>query len=141
MNNDGKVTVDGVPIEEIAEGIEDIKNKPVGTNGENENVLTDLPTSWDFTDLYSDEEAFEADMKRVEELLPKIETLRGKLNTVDGLLKDLEDPDLVEIKAILNKGRMYTKFISSLDATDSWAKKASARYNDVYQKEIMAYRL
>ena len=139
MNNDGKVTVDGVPIEEIAEGIEDIKNKPVETNGENENILTDLPTSWDLTDLYSDEEAFEADMKRVEELLPKIETLRGKLNTVDGLLKDLEDPDLVEIKAILNKGRMYTTFISSLDATDSWAKKASARYNDVYQKVIMAY--
>ena len=44
-------------------------------------VLTDLPTSWDLTDLYEDEDAFEADMERIEELLPEVEKLRGTLNS------------------------------------------------------------
>ena len=37
--------------------------------GNQNNVLKNLPTKWDLTDLYADENTFEADMKRIEEPL------------------------------------------------------------------------
>ncbi len=101
-------------------------------------VLTDLPTSWDLTDLYEDEDAFEADMKRIEELLPGVKELRGTLNTKEGILASLEDPGLLEIRAISNKAGMYAGFLNSLDPSDSWAGKAGARYNEVMQKVQLA---
>ncbi len=102
-------------------------------------VLKDLPTEWDMTELYADEDAFEADMKRVEELIPEIEKLKGTLNSADGILNDLENPGLNEINAIWNKSGMYVTFLSSLDPTDPWASKANARYNEVFQKVMLAY--
>ena len=102
-------------------------------------VLKDLPTAWDLTDLYEDEDAFEADMKRLEELIPEIEAIRGTLDNVDGILNDLENEDLQEINAIMNKAAMYTAFLYSLDATDKWTGQANARYYDVAQKISLAY--
>ena len=102
-------------------------------------VLKDLPTEWDMTELYADEDAFEADMKRVEELIPEIEKLRGTLNSVDGILNDIENPELNEINAIMNKAGMYVYLLSSLDPTDPWTGEANARYSEVSQKEMMAY--
>ena len=102
-------------------------------------VLKDLPTEWNLTELYADEAAFEADMKRVEELIPEIEKLRGTLNSVDGILNDIESPELNEINAIMNKARMYVYLLSSLDPTDPWTGEANARYSEVSQKEMMAY--
>ena len=102
-------------------------------------VLEDLPTEWDLTELYEDEEAFEADMDRIEELLPEIEKLRGTLDSVEGILNSVENPDLVEILTIENRAGMYTTFLSSLDATDAWAQKASARLYEEAQKVTMAY--
>ncbi|MCR5652120.1 MAG: hypothetical protein K6F86_13180 [Lachnospiraceae bacterium] len=107
--------------------------------GLEDEVYKDLPTEWDLTDLYADEEAFEDDMKLVEELLPKVEEIKGTLNSVEGILNDLENPDHLKIDAILKKADMYTSFLRSIDASDSWAKKASARYNEVFQKVILAY--
>lgn len=106
--------------------------------GNQNNVLKNLPTKWDLTDLYADEDAFEADMKRVEELIPKIESFRGTLNSVEGIQKLLEDPDCLEINAIINKAAMYTEFLNSLDSTNAWAGKANARYNEVLQKYMLA---
>ena len=91
------------------------------------------------TELYADEDAFEADMKRVEELIPEIEKLRGTLNSVDGILNDIENPELNEINAIMNKAGMYVYLLSSLDPTDPWTGEANARYSEVSQKEMMAY--
>ena len=102
-------------------------------------VLKDLPTAWDLTDLYEDEDAFEADMKRLEELIPEIEALRGTLDSVEGILSDVENEDLQEITAILDKAEMYTAFLSSLDATDKWTGQATARYHEVAQKISLAY--
>ena len=102
-------------------------------------VLKNLPTSWDLTDLYADEDAFEADMQRVEELIPEIEKFRGTLNSADGILKDFESPELLEINAIMNKAGMYVTFLNSLDPTDAWASQANARYTEVQQKEYLAY--
>ena len=82
-------------------------------NGLSEKILTDLPVSWDLTELYASEEAFEEDMKRAEELIPKIAAYRGTLHSVEGLLKLLEDPELLEIRAILDKANLYETFLNS----------------------------
>ena len=115
--------------ESRAESRTDLKDK----------VYKDLPTKLDMTDIYADEEAFEADMKRLEELIPEIEKLKGKLNSVEGFLKDLEDPDIVEISQILNKASMYSECLNELDATDPWAGKVRARVDDLWQKVNLAY--
>lgn len=107
--------------------------------GLKDKVLKNLPTKWDLTDLYADKEAFEADMKRVEELLPEIEAERGTLNSAEGILNDMENPKLMEINDILHRAGMYSSFLDDLDATDSWAGTVRARYNEVFQKHLMAY--
>ena len=101
-------------------------------------VLKGLPTSWDLTELYADEDTFEADMKRVEELIPEIEKLRGTLNSVEGILNSLEAPEILEITNILNRAGLYTSLQNSLDSTDPWATKASARYKEVSQRVTLA---
>lgn len=93
--------------------------------------LHDLPVAWDLTDLYADEAAFEKDMKRVEELIPSLKAMKGTLSSVEGILNYLENPDIQEITAISCKAEMYVDFLSSLDATDAWARKAGARYGEV----------
>ena len=106
--------------------------------GNQNNVLKNLPTKWDLTELYADEDAFEADMKRIEELIPRIESYRGTLNSVEGIQKLLEDSGCLEINAIINKAYMYTSFLNSLDPTNAWAGKTYARYNEVIQKYMLA---
>ena len=101
-------------------------------------VLTDLPTSWDLTELYEDEDAFEADMERIEELLPEAEKLRGTLNSKEGILATLESPAFLEINTILNKASMYVELLAALDPTDSLAGRVGARYNEVMQELQLA---
>lgn len=100
--------------------------------------LSDLPTAWDLSELYEDEAAFEKDMARAEELVSVYETFRGTLNCAEGLLAYMESPELLELASILNKARMYTEFLNSLDATDAWAGKAGARYDEVEKKVTLA---
>ena len=70
-------------------------------------VLKDLPTSWDPTEIYADDEAFEADMERLDTLIPEVEKLRGTLNTPEGFLRYYEAPPVIEMNEIINKGYMY----------------------------------
>lgn len=42
---------------------DDVK-QAASTKKGSDKVLTDLPTSWDLTDIYADYDAFEADMNR-----------------------------------------------------------------------------
>ncbi|MBQ1525807.1 MAG: hypothetical protein IIZ75_01610 [Lachnospiraceae bacterium] len=110
-----------------------------GETGElKDKVLTDLPEHWNLTELYADEAAFEADMKRVEELIPAIEAYRGTLNSAEGILKELEDPELLEIKAILNKAEMYSSFLNTLDPTDPLSAGVAGRFNEAEQKVSLA---
>ena len=44
-----------------------------------------LPTQWDLTEIYADEEAWQADYDRVMELIPQHESYRGTLNTAQGI--------------------------------------------------------
>lgn len=100
--------------------------------------LSDLPTAWDLTDLYADEEAFEKDMTRAEELISVYESFRGTLNSAEGLLAYMESPELLELTAILDSARMYTEFLSALNPTDAWATKANARFREVTKKKGLA---
>ena len=148
MDEDGNVSIDGVPVSELGELddlIDSIDKEQTGTKEDTQKkddikdkVLTDLPTKWNLTELFSDEDAFEADMKRVEELIPEIKSHRGTLNSAEGILNYLEDPKMLEIKAIMGKADMYTTFLSSLDATDAWSKKAEARFREVEQRVSLA---
>ena len=97
-------------------------------------VLTDLPTRWDLTDLYADEEAFEADMKQAEELIVEIEKQSGTLDSVEGLLNYIEDPKYEELTKKVFRGIMYTNLLRSLDASDPLAVRVSARCNEVSKK-------
>ena len=101
-------------------------------------VLTDLPTSWDLTTLYADEAAFEADMARVDELLPEIEALRGTLDSAEGILNYLENPALLEAEGIKDKAIQYALNLQSLDASDPWAGKAYSQCHEVDQKIRLA---
>ena len=101
-------------------------------------VLTDLPTEWDLTELYADEDAFEADMKRAEELIPEMEKFRGKLNNVEGILDSLEDPDAVELTEIIARAGMYAMLLSALDSTDPWAAQVTARLDGVKRDAMLA---
>lgn len=103
-----------------------------------ERTLTDLPTQWDLTGLYADEAAFEADMKRADELLPGIESLRGTLHSVEGLLNYLENPDLLEIEAIRDRAWLYSMCLTSLNASDAWAGKTKSRCEELDQKISIA---
>ncbi|MCR5734345.1 MAG: hypothetical protein K6G22_07070, partial [Lachnospiraceae bacterium] len=142
VDKDGNVSLDGVPVGNLFDkgSLSGEQDKESGSDDENaqDDVLSDLPTKWDLTDLFADEDAFEADMKRVEALIPKIESIRGTLNSAEGIQKMLEDPDFLEIIAIMDKATMYTQFVSSLDPTNAWAGKATARYNEVMQKLMLA---
>lgn len=123
-----------VSIDTSSESKEDL----VTSGGITEKELTDLPVKWDLTVLFADEDAFESDMRRVEELIPDIEALKGTLNSVEGILNLMENPSILEIKAIMNNAYMYAYFLNSLNSTDPWAQKAMARYEQVNQKEDVA---
>lgn len=102
-------------------------------------VLKDLPTSWDLTRIYENDEVFEADLKRVDELVPEIEKLRGTLDTTEGLLNLYESPAVLEVDSILKRMNIYRINLSSLDASDPRAIKAVAGFKDAYMKTKLAY--
>ncbi len=104
------------------------------TDKEIDRVLTDLPTKWDLTDVFADEDAYEAAVKRVDELIPEIEAMRGTLNSVEGILNYLESPANLECDAILHKANLYYELLEVLDASDPWTRRAAAGYNEIDQK-------
>lgn len=104
----------------------------------NLNPLKKLPTEWDLTELYPDDEAFEKDMKRVEELLPEVEEIKGTLNSAEGFLNLYENAKMLEIKAILDKAELFTYLLSSLDPSAARSKRLLARYNAVDGKYMLA---
>ena len=99
--------------------------------------LTDLPTEWDLTDLYADHDAFLSDMDYVITHSSEVNKYKGTLNNADNILALTEDEIILKMDAILSKATIYTRFLSSLDASDSWAKQASAKYNAAYAKYLV----
>ncbi len=94
---------------------------------ETEAVLTDLPTTWDLTDIYKDYAAFDADMDRAEELITEVGQFRGTLDSAEGIRNYLESPVNLDIDAILAKAGMYYEFLNALNAADQTAQAAMAR--------------
>ena len=104
------------------------------TDREIDRELTDLPTKWDLTDIFEDEDDFEAAVERVDELIPEIEAMRGTLNSVEGILNYLESPANLECEAIMNRADMYHQLLELLDASDPWYKRVTAGYHEIDQK-------
>ena len=97
-----------------------------------------LSTEWDLTDLYADEDAFNADMDYLLEHADYVEKYRGTLNNADAILEYIEDEELLKQQAIFNKAMMYTSFLSSLNASDPWAQQAGARYSEALTQSSTA---
>ena len=89
--------------ETVADDAQGTVIEEVHTEGMQVRALTNLPTSWDLKELYEDEAAFEADMNRLEELIPKINLMRGTLNSVEGMLNYMQSPVMLEINTNLNR--------------------------------------
>ncbi len=106
---------------------------------EKDRELKDLPTSWDFSDLFEDRDAFEADIKHAQELATKVEELKGTLNTKEGILNYIEDPEIKELNIILNKAILYGYCLNSLNSTDPWALEVSAAVDGLIEKYDSAY--
>ncbi len=101
--------------------------------------FSDLPTSWDLTEIYENLDVFEEDMKRVEELLPEVDKLRGTLNSVEGILNSVENPKIIEMKAILDKAAMFSELLEALDASDPMVIGVSSRFSEVSTEYDLAF--
>ena len=120
-----------VNAEESKEETKQESNQEAGTVNNQDDRLHDLPTEWDVTLFYPDEEAFNKDMDRVIELLPSYEKHRGKLNSKEGILQYIQDENIMEITAIIQNANMYQSALSSTDASDPLAMRVKARVDDV----------
>ncbi|MBR6159962.1 MAG: hypothetical protein IKQ40_06625 [Lachnospiraceae bacterium] len=107
-------------------------------SGSEDRGLTDLPTTWDLTDLFTDKAAFDADAKHAEELIAELEQFRGTLGSAEGIRNYLESPVNLEILATLYKIDMYREFLNALNAADPEAQAAMARFYDLDQKLTIA---
>ena len=96
-----------------------------------------LPTEWDPTELYADEDAFNAEMDYLSEHAYDAEKYRGTLNNAEAILALTEDEELLELDSIYYRAAMYTQMLTSLDASDPWAKQASARYQEAATRYSM----
>ncbi|MCR5788957.1 MAG: hypothetical protein K6G83_03635 [Lachnospiraceae bacterium] len=105
---------------------------------QSEDALSDLPTEWDLTELFADEAAFDADMDYLAEHASDLEAYRGTLNNADAILAITEDENILKLDDIYYRGTMYSAFLSSLDASDPWAKHVAARVQDGSMKYTMS---
>ena len=76
------------------------------------------PTKWDLTELYASEDEWMADYDAAMEMIPQIESFRGKLNTAQGLYDYLQFYALGELTRLENKMFLYAQMGYSLDASD-----------------------
>ncbi|MCR5399125.1 MAG: hypothetical protein K6E68_06255, partial [Lachnospiraceae bacterium] len=113
-------------------------NSNGATSKKIDRILTDLPTSWDLTDIYVDYDAFEADMDRTGKLLDEVGGFRGTLGSAEGIRNYLESPINLDIDASLEKAEMYSELLELLNATDPKAQKAKARFKELEQKKKIA---
>lgn len=102
-----------------------------------EELAGELPVEWDLTDLYADEDAFNAEMDYLSEHAYDVEKYRGTLNNVDAILAITEDEEILELDSIYYRAAMYTQMLTSLDASDPWAKQASARFQEASARYMM----
>ena len=101
-------------------------------------ALHNLPTEWDLTQFYANEEEFNKAMDRALELIPAYEKYRGTLKDKAGILKFLQDKDLKELKEISQTAEMYAIALTAKDASDPLARRVKARTDDVDAKQAAA---
>ena len=89
-----------------------------------------LPTEWDLTELYADEDAFNAEMDYLSEHADYPEKYRGTLKDAESVIALLEDEEILKQDQIYYRAAMYTQMLTSLDASDPWAQQALARFQE-----------
>lgn len=72
------------------------------------------PTRWDGSVIYNDESEIQADFDALEDWLVEIESYKGKLNTVEGLLGYIQSQYSVEYITIYDRINAYCGFGSSV---------------------------
>ena len=131
---DGTGSVPADDTEQTESTGEKADNSDNASSEEADKVLTDLPTSWDLTDIYADYDAFENDMDRTDKLLDEVGEFRGTLGSAEGIRNYLESPINLHIDASMGKAKMYSEFLQALNATDPKAQKVNARLKELEQK-------
>jgi oligoendopeptidase F len=92
---------------------------------------------WDLTEIYKTRSDFEADMKKLtNEVIPKFEQYKGKLNTVDNLLAYFKLDE--EASRLLMKGYVYANFSLDLNQADSNAQEMASIAETAYSKYLAA---
>lgn len=87
---------------------------------------------WDLRAIYSDEKAFEAEFSKLESQIRTIADLRGKLNTVDGVVKCYKAYD--EANRLLLRLDSYAGLQVQKDQSDNAAKELSGRVANINMK-------
>ncbi len=109
------------------------------TPAKTEEELSDpLPAEWDMTDLFADEDTFNAEIDYLSEHAAYVEKYRGTLDNAEAILALTEDEELLKLDSIYYRAAMYTTMLTSLDASDPWAKQASARLQEASARYQMA---
>ncbi len=89
--------------------------------------------SWDTSGIYPNTEAFEAELSKVEDGIADLAALRGKLNTVEGVVAYYDTLDQVN-NYYLGRLSAYTTLLIQKDQSDSKAKELEGKVNNLAQK-------
>lgn len=91
---------------------------------------------WDLGDIYVDEAAFMADIKAVEEALPKIQAYSGKITTVDSLAEMFKLEE--EASRKFWKAYVYANMMLDLDQRSTEATEYVSIMSGLYGKYLAA---
>jgi oligoendopeptidase F len=92
---------------------------------------------WDLSQIYKTRQDFEKDMNKLtNEILPKYEKLKGKLNTADNLLNYYKLDE--EASRLLLKGHVYANLSLDLNQADSNAQEMVFIASTAYSKYLSA---
>ena len=94
-----------------------------------------LPTQWDLTEIYADEEAWQADYDRVMELIPQHESYRGTLNTAQGIYDYFQFAYMGELTRLQNRLYLYAYLGYVLDPADPTFNALMTKINALTSQE------
>ncbi|MEG1558420.1 MAG: M3 family metallopeptidase, partial [Oscillospiraceae bacterium] len=105
-----------------------------GQNSEPPAESTPIPLAhaeiaWDVSDIYHDQAAFEAELSQMQAQRNVLTALRGKLNTVDGVVSYYADRD--ELYRLKERLDVYTTLIVEKDQSDNTAKELAGKVSNL----------
>lgn len=94
--------------------------------------VTPQEIAWDLSTIYPDEEAFEAEFSQAETQIKSLTALRGKLNTVDGVISYYTSYD--DTNRLTERLDAYAGLQVYKDQSDSAAKELSGKVSHLITK-------